>query len=141
MSTLLFTFLVAFGVRLAWMLLVQNPLSVIYSDMGTYVERAEELMWHLSTPDPRVLAIYPWGTHTLMALEFTVLGRHAELPLAVTHAFIGAIPAPCMVVVTSRIVRSDAVAAVVGFLVAFWYPQVAFAAFFLSEPWYSAAIA
>jgi hypothetical protein len=123
------------------MLLVQNPLDVVYSDMGSYVDRAESLMWHLHTPDPRVLAIYPWGTHALMALEFTVLGRHAAIPLAVAHAFVGAIPAPCMVVVTSRLVHSEAFAAAVGFLVALWYPQVAFAAFFLSEPWYSAAIA
>jgi hypothetical protein len=139
--TLVLTFLVAFGVRLAWLLLVQNPLHVIYSDMQMYVERAEELMWHLPTPEPRLLAIYPWGTHTLMALEFIVLGRHAELPIALFHAFLGAIPAPCMAVVTSRILRSDAAGAIVGLLVAFWYPQVAFAAFFMSEPWYSAAIA
>jgi hypothetical protein len=139
--TIVLTFLVAFGVRLAWLLLVQNPLHVVYSDMHMYVDRAEELMWHLPTADPRLLAIYPWGTHALLALEFTVLGRHAELPIALFHAFLGAIPAPCMAVVTSHIVRSDAVAATVGLLVAFWYPQVAFTAFFLSEPWFSAAIA
>jgi hypothetical protein len=135
-------FALAFGVRLAWILEVQHPLDAIYSDMGGYVERAERLLFHMPLPvDPRVLTIYPWGAHVLMALEFQVVGRHAVTAIAVAHAIIGAVPAPCMVALSLRLVPSRAVALLVGVIVALWYPQVAFAGFFLSEMWFSAAIA
>jgi hypothetical protein len=140
-STLIGTFVLAFGVRLAWILAVQHPIHAIYSDMGGYVDRAEQLMWGIPTPDPRVLAIYPWGTHALMALEFSLFGRHAEVTIAVIHALLGAIPAPCMAALSIRLVPSRAIAALVGVLVALWYPQVAFVGFFLSEPWFAAGLA
>ncbi len=140
-SILLGTFVLAFVVRLAWFVEVQHPLHAIYSDMFGYVDWAEQLMWHIPTPDPRVLVIYPWGAHALTALEFLLVGRHAELPLAMAHAFVGAIPAPCLAALSMRLVPSRAVAALTGVLVALWYPQVAFAGFFLSEHWFSAAIA
>jgi hypothetical protein len=140
-STLVGTFALAFCVRLAWLLEVQHPMRAVYSDMAGYVDRAEQLMWHLPSPDPRILAIYPWGTHALMAAEFLLLGRHGEVAIAVAHALVGAVPAPCMAALSMRLVPSRPVAALTGVLVALWYPQVAFAGFFLSEHWFAAAIA
>jgi hypothetical protein len=140
-STLVGTFALAFFVRLAWILGIQHPMRAVYSDMYGYVDRAEQLMWHLASPDPRLLAIYPWGTHALMAAEFLLLGRHAQGAIAVAHALVGAVPAPCMAALSMRLVPSRAVATLTGVLVALWYPQVAFAGFFLSEHWFAAAIA
>jgi hypothetical protein len=140
-SIVVVVFLFAFALRLAWILRVQHPIDAIYSDMAGYVDRAEGLVFHVAPPDPRLLAIYPWGTHALVALEFVVLGRHAETSMAIFYALLGAVPAACMVVLTVHLVPSRLVAAFVGALVAIWPPQIAFAAFFLSEPWFAAAIA
>jgi hypothetical protein len=133
-------FLLAFAVRLAWILRVQSPLDAVYSDMGGYVDRAEALLAHKMPADPRVLSIYPPGTHSILALEFLVLGRDSRQAIAIAHALVGAVAAPCMAVLTVRLVPSLAAATLVGMLVALWYPHVAFTAFFLSEVWFSAAI-
>ena len=69
------------------------------------------------------------------------MGRKARVGLAVAAALVGAIPAPCLAYLSLRIVPSRVVAALVGVLVAAWVPQIAFAGFFLSEIWFSAAIA
>jgi hypothetical protein len=134
-------FLLAFAVRLAWVLRVQSPLDAEYSDMGGYVARAEGLLAHQVPSEPRELTLYPFGTHCLLALEFLVLGRHAARAIAVAHAFVGAIPAACAPLLTVRLLPRLWAAALVGGLVALWYPQVCFAGFFLSEIWFSAAIA
>ena len=119
----------------------QHPLDAVYSDMGGYVDRADGLLAHKTPSEPRVLTIYPWGAHALLALEFLVLGRHARVALAIDAAFVGAVPAPCMAALSARLVPSRPVAAMVGVLVALWPPQVAFTGFFLSEIWFAAAIA
>jgi hypothetical protein len=134
-------FVLALAVRLVWLLHVQHPLDAVYSDMGGYVDRADGLLAHKTPSEPRVLTIYPWGAHALLALEFLVLGRHARVALAIAAAFVGAVPAPCMAALSARLVPSRPVAAMVGVLVALWPPQVAFTGFFLSEIWFAAAIA
>jgi hypothetical protein len=134
-------FLLAFVVRLIWILRVQSPLDAEYSDMRGYVARAEGLLAHDVPAEPRELTLYPFGTHCLLALEFLVLGRHAGRAIAVAHALVGAIPAACAPVLTVRLLPRRWAAALVGGLVALWVPQVCFAGFFLSEIWFSAAIA
>jgi hypothetical protein len=138
-SFLVAIYLLAFLVRLAWILKVQHPLHAVYSDMAGYVDRAEQLLWGLPSGEPRLLAIYPWGAHVLYAAEFAIVGRHAEIPIAVVHAALGAVPAPCMAILAARILASARAGVVAGVLVAFGYPQVAFAAFFLSEPSWTGA--
>jgi hypothetical protein len=128
-------------VRFAWLQHVQHPLDAVYSDMGGYVDRAEGLIHGKTPAEPRILAMFPPGTHAILALEFLAFGRNGRLGIAVVHALVGAIPAACAPVLTARFVPKLAVAALVGVLVAFWYPQVAFTGFFSSELWFSAAIA
>jgi hypothetical protein len=134
-------FVLAFAVRLAWVLCVQSPLDAVYSDMEGYVERAQELLFHITPADPRVSTIYPFGTHYLLALQFLVLGRDARVANGILQALLGAVPAPCMVALTGRMIPGRLAPALVGALVALWYPQVCFTGFFLSEVWFSAAIA
>src|SRR5277367_2413230 len=82
-------FLLAFAVRLAWLLRVQSPLDAVYSDMQGYVERAEGLLAGKTPAEPRILTMFPPGTHCIVALEFLVLGRHARTAIAVVHALVG----------------------------------------------------
>ena len=135
------SFVVAFAVRLYWVLHVQSPLDAEYSDMGGYVARAEGLLARFVPEDPRLLTVYPFGTHGILALEFLTLGRHSGRAIAVAHALVGAVPAACIPFLMVRLVPRRWAAALAGGLVALWYPQVCFTGFFLSEIWFSAAIA
>jgi hypothetical protein len=128
-------------VRFAWLRHVQHPLDAVYSDMGGYVERAEGLIHGTTPAEPRILAMFPPGAHAIVALEFLAFGRNGRLGIAVVHALVGAIPAACAPLLVVRFVPKLAAAALVGVLVAFWYPQVAFTGFFSSELWFAAAIA
>jgi hypothetical protein len=131
---------VAFAVRLAWILRVQSPHDAVYSDMGGYVARADELLQGTASGDPRLLAFYPWGTHVLIALEFAAFGRSSVVGIAVTHALVGALPVACVVLLSARLVESRLLVAGAGLVAALWQPQIAFAGFFMSEIWFTAAI-
>ena len=133
-------FALAFAVRFAWTLRVLSPLDSVYSDMAGYVDRAQLLLAHKMPAEPKVMSIYPPGTHVLVALEFLVLGRNARTAIAAVHALVGAVAAPCMAALTARLVPHLLAAALVGILVALWPPHVAFCGFFSSEIWFSAAI-
>ena len=134
-------FLLAFAVRLVWILRVQSPLDAEYSDMGGYVRRAEELLSHFTPDEPRLLTLYPYGTHCILALEFLLFGRHSTQAIAIAHALVGAVPAACAPFLMVRLVPGRWAAALVGLVVALWVPQICFTGFFLSEIWFSAAIA
>jgi hypothetical protein len=134
-------FVLAFAVRFNWVLHVQSPLDAEYSDMGGYASRADALLAHVTPGDPRLLTTYPYGTHAILALEFLVLGRHATRAIAVAHALVGSIPAACAPYLVVRLLPRAWAAALVGLVVALWYPQVCFTGFFLSEIWFSALVA
>ncbi len=134
-------FFLAFVVRLAWALRVQSPLTAVYSDMGGYVARAEWLIAGITPSNRGALTFYPWGTHCFIALELFVFGRNAPVAIAIVHALVGAVPAACMIPLTLRLLPSLAAAGTAGALVALWQPQFIYVGFFLSEIWFSAAIA
>jgi hypothetical protein len=134
-------FLLALAVRLVWIFRVQSPLDAVYSDMAGYVGRAEDLLAHKTPADPRLLTMYPFGTHAILALEFLLFGRHGARAIAVTHALVGSVPAACAPVLMVRLVPRRWAAMLAGVAVALWYPQVCFAGYFLSEVWFSAAVA
>lgn len=134
-------FALAFVVRLEWVLREQSPLTAVFSDMAGYVDRATSLIDHRTPADPRSWTFYPYGAHILIALEFLFFGRNSEVAIGIVHALVGAVPAACMVLLTRRLVPSHVAAAVVGILVAVWQPQIVYVGFFMSEIWFSAAIA
>ncbi len=83
--------------------------------MGGYVDRAQLLLAHKTPADPRVLTMYPPGTHSLLALEFLALGRDSRHAIGVAHALVGAIPAPCLAALTLNLRREPGLpAALVG---------------------------
>jgi hypothetical protein len=133
-------FVLAFGVRLYWTMKIQSPMAAIYSDMGQYVSRADALLANKPPNEPRILAIYPWGTHVLLAAEFALVGRHSIRALNVVNALVGAIAAPFTSLLAARFVRSGIVVFAAGALVALWHPHVHHSGFFSSEIWFSAAI-
>jgi hypothetical protein len=59
-------------IRVVWGLVIHPPLDFLYSDMGSYVERAQRLATAagLQRPD----AFFPPGTHILLAAPMTLFG-------------------------------------------------------------------
>ncbi len=134
------SFLVASGVRLAWIVRVQSPLTAVTSDMAGYVTRATMLLGGTTPADPRLLAFFPWGTHTLLALEFLLLGRSSTIAIGCVHALVGAIPAACIAAIARGVVPDRAFALACGLAVALWPPLLAYTGFFSSEMWFASLI-
>jgi hypothetical protein len=132
-------FAVAFIVRAYWALKIQSPFNAVYSDMGGYVSRAQELLAQTTPIEPRILALWPWGTHAIVACELAVFG-HSPRAVGICHAFVGAIPAACAVLLTARFVTSRAAIAFAGMAVALWHPHIVYTGFFSSEIWFTAAL-
>jgi hypothetical protein len=137
---LIAVFLVAFAVRLLWAETVQSPFDSIYSDMQGYVSRADDLLAGRIPGDPRILSIYPPGTHTIIAGEFWLFGRNSRHAIAVVHALVDALPATLAAAITLQLVSSVGAAAVAGLAVALWYPHACFVGFFSSEVWFAALV-
>lgn len=133
-------FAVALAVRGYWALRVQRPLDAVYSDMGGYVLRAQLLLAGELPAEPRMLALWPWGTHAIVAAEMALLGKKSHVAIGTCHAVVGAIAAPCASALTTRFVRSAAAALVAGLAVALWHPHVVYSGFFSSEIWFTSAI-
>ncbi len=135
-----FAFVAAFLVRLYWTLRVQSPLTAVYSDMGGYVSRAEALLAGTTPTEPRILLMWPWGTHFIVAGELRAFGRADPTSIGIVHALVGAIVAPCAVLLAARFVNSRLAIFVAGLAVALWHPHVVFSGFFSSEIWFSSAL-
>ena len=133
--------LLAFVVRLLWILKVQSPFTAVYSDMAGYVTRAEALLQTApaAPSDPRLLAFYPWGTHVLIAMELALVGR-SLVGIAIIHAAVGAATVAFTTLLAARLDRRRGVVLVAAVVAALWQPQITSGAFFLSEMWYSAAL-
>lgn len=138
-------FVLAFLARVYWVLKFQSPHAAVYSDMGGYVTRADEVLGNIPpTLDPRTNTFYPYGTHYLIAAELALVGRKSEIGVAILHALVGAMPVPCVVYITSRFVpRRGGYALVMGgfagLIAALWHPQITYVGFFMSEIWFTAA--
>lgn len=134
-------FVVAFAVRLIWILEVQSPHAAVYSDMAGYLARADEVLGLAPVTDPRIHAFYPFGTHYLVAGELALCGRDSTFGIAIVHALVGAIPPTVVALLGRRLCPSRAIVLLASMLAAVWQPQVVYAAFFMSELWFSAAVA
>ena len=134
------SFAIAFAVRAYWTLRVQSPLTAVYSDMGGYVSRAEGLLAGTTPVEPRILLMWPWGTHAIVAGEIALFGRHNVVAIGLAHAFVGALAAPCAALLTARFVRSRIALIGAGLLVALWHPHIVYSGFFSSEIWFSSAL-
>jgi hypothetical protein len=130
-------FAVAFAVRAYWVLRVQGPLDAVWSDMAGYVTRADLLLAGKVPGEPRILAMWPWGTHTLLAGEFLLFGRTSATGIGLCHAAVGALAAPCASMLTARFVAGRLAPALAGVVVAFWHPHVIYSGYFSSELWFT----
>ena len=134
------TFVLALATRLWWVFRVQNPLAAVYSDMGVYVQRADMLLAGKLPGEPRVLAFWPWGTHTIIAGEFWLLGRNATFAIPLLHAVVGAVVAPASAALCARFTGRPWSALLAGCVVALWHPHILYSGYFMSEIWFTTAL-
>ncbi len=132
-------FALALAIRVFWVEHVNDPYSNVYSDMQGYIDRARVLVESRPDPYPRFLAFFPPGTHLVYALEMVLLGWPPKLPFLIVHCAWGALVAPCVLLMSLRVVPRAwgawglSAAVLFGVLAAAWQPQVTYCGFFSSE--------
>ncbi|MDP2304968.1 MAG: glycosyltransferase family 39 protein [Pseudomonadota bacterium] len=127
---------VAFGVRAAWLIHFQRPADGVFSDMKGYIGRARDL---LEGSDAEVC--FAPGSHWLYAAEMTVFGPDGLDAMGWVHVALGTLVAPVAVLLARRCLGSAVAAAIVGLVVALWYPLVSYGGYFSSEVPYTLALA
>ncbi|MBW2456591.1 MAG: hypothetical protein JRI68_18885 [Deltaproteobacteria bacterium] len=146
-----FLFVAALAARLLWTLYLHPPSLYVYSDMEGYVLRAERFLAEPlgSWPDA---ALYPFGTHYLLALCGWVFGSVKHTGTAVVFAALGAGLAPLCFCLTGRLVTGPSwpaaadgsapgqlftIARVAGWLAVAYYPLLSLTGYYLSETPYA----
>lgn len=135
-----FSFAIAFAIRVFWAVHVQHPSDAVYSDMAGYVLRAKMLLAGQVGGEPRMLALWPWGTHTIVAGEIYAFGEKSIVGVGLCQGLVGALAAPCAALLTLRFVPGRLPALIAGLTVATWEPHIAYSGFFSSEVWFSSAM-
>ena len=128
----LLLFAVAFVIRAHWNLVVHPPGDFLYSDMRSYVLRADHL---LDRPDDvyRYAAFYPWGTHVLVAGLKALFGRENWTAIGLAYAGLGATIAPLTYLVAQRASTLRWVPLPAALVVVFYYPLISLGGYVLSE--------
>ncbi len=151
--------MLAFGVRLWWVLAVQPPGEAIFSDMRSYIHRAVWLLFdqqHVSRYRELDVVLFPYGTHYLHALQIWAFGLATpDLPARIPYSFAG-VDFTAMAVVQALLgaaaVASAMLAArlafrgpwgplIVGALLVLWHPLISFTGYFTSETPFSCLVA
>lgn len=118
--------------RLVWVLWVHPPWDYVYSDMGKYVERAQDLAENGFRID-RTLAWQAWGTHHLLAIPLWIFGKDALWAGAVMWGLMGAAAVPAGYLLACRVSTRAWMPKVVGLALLLWHPSLSNSGYFLSE--------
>ncbi|HUT78863.1 MAG TPA: hypothetical protein VM285_14295 [Polyangia bacterium] len=150
--------LVAFAIRLFWVLEVQPPGEAVFSDMRSYIHRAVWLVLRQQEiSDSRALdaALFPYGVHYFYALQLVLSGLASPeigeqmryhyagtdlTALAVVQAVANALVVIFSMLAARRCMRSPWGPIATGVLVAVWHPLVSYAGFFSSETPYACMV-
>jgi 4-amino-4-deoxy-L-arabinose transferase-like glycosyltransferase len=119
-------------IRIVWGLVIHPPLDFLYSDMGSYVERAQRLA--AGGPLWRIDAFHPPGTHMLLAgpMKLFGTGSAGEWAGAVLWCVLSSL-IPLFTWRLARLLLTPAAAALSAVFCAFWPPHITYGAFFTSE--------
>lgn len=118
--------------RLVWVLWVHPPWDYVYSDMGKYVERAQDLAEHGFRID-RTLAWQAYGTHHLLAIPLWIFGGDALWAGALMWGLMGASAVPAGYLLSCRVSTRPWMPKVVGVALLLWHPSLSNSGYFLSE--------
>ena len=119
-------------IRVVWGLVIHPPLDFLYSDMGSYIERAQRLA--AGGPLWRIDAFHPPGTHMLLAAPMKLFGTGSAGLWA--GAVLWCVLSSLIPLFTWRLARlllTPAAAALSAAFSAFWPLHITYGAFFTSE--------
>jgi hypothetical protein len=148
----------AFAIRLWWNHLVHQPQEFVFSDMASYVARAQRLVdapFGTFADEP----FYPFGTHYLLAACMLFWGKTNLVAAATYFALLSALLSPIAYLLAGRLhggpewsaevhaprvggapperdeqmEMASAVARVAGMFIAIYYPLLSYTGYFLSE--------
>ncbi len=119
-------------IRVVWGLVIHPPLDFLYSDMGSYIERAQRLA--AGGPLWRIDAFHPPGTHMLLAAPMKLFGTGSAglWAGAVLWCVLSSL-IPLLTWRLARLILTPAAAALTAVFCAFWPPHITYGAFFTSE--------
>jgi hypothetical protein len=129
---LLAVFVAALVVRLHWNLVVHPLGDYVYSDMNSYVARADRLLDKGLRPD-EFASFFPFGTFWLVAGIKLVFGRDNFVAIGVVYALLGALTVSFAQAAVRRASAFGWVAPAVGLVGVFYYPHVSLGGYVLSE--------
>lgn len=129
---LLALFVAALVVRLHWNLVVHPLGDYVYSDMNSYVGRADRLLKNGLAPD-EFSSFFPYGTFWLVAGIKLVFGRDNFVAISVVYALLGALTVAFAYAATRRASAFPWVAPAVGLVGVFYYPHLSLGGYVLSE--------
>lgn len=129
---LLALFVAALVVRLHWNLVVHPLGDYVYSDMNSYVGRADRLLKNGLAPD-EFSSFFPYGTFWLVAGIKLAFGRDNFVAISVVYALLGALTVAFAYAATRRASAFPWVAPAVGLVGVFYYPHLSLGGYVLSE--------
>jgi hypothetical protein len=129
---LLAVFVAALVVRLHWNLVVHPLGDYVYSDMNSYVMRADRLLERGLRPD-EFSSFFPFGTFWLVAGIKLVFGKGNFVAIGIVYALLGALTVAFAYAATRRASAFPWVAPAVGLVGVFYYPHLSLGGYVLSE--------
>lgn len=124
--------LFAFAVRATWFLFVQKPGDALFSDMKGYLGRAANL---LAGHDS--MACFPPGTQYFYAAELWLFGPSGLAAMGWVHVALGSATVGLATLTAGHALRWRLAPAIVGGVLALWYPLISFGGYFSSEQPYT----
>jgi len=120
---------IGLGLRLLWVLKIHPPSKSVFSDMGSYVERAKHLALGYYAPGDW---IYPPGTPGPIALWMKLTPNHWETAAALMQALMATAEIPLLFIAARRWFGNRiALAAAASYAV--YYPAIDYVGLFSSE--------
>lgn len=129
---LLAVLVAALVVRLHWNLVVHPPGDYVYSDMNSYVSRADTLLDKGLAPN-EFSSFFPFGTFWLVAGIKLVFGKANFVAIGIVYALLGAFTVAFAFAATRRASAFPWVAPAVGLVGVFYYPHLSLGGYVLSE--------
>ena len=132
--------LAALLVRLNWNLVVHNPADFAYSDMGGYVDRANQMLKWPWAPKA-YFTLFPYGTHAFIFVVKLLGGRDNKAALGGAFALLGTLAVAYTSATVERFTQRRWVWLLSGALLIFYYPWISLGGYALSETPFAAAVA
>jgi Dolichyl-phosphate-mannose-protein mannosyltransferase len=138
-DVLLFT-LAALAVRLVWNLRIHPPTDFAYSDMGGYLDRANQMIDKPGVTGPW-LTLFPYGTHFFIFALKRAFGRDNTSAIGAGYAVLGTLAVAYTYATAERFIPRRWARRLVGLILVVYYPWISLGGYALSETPFALCVA